>query len=271
MTMDTTDSIQRQFGDNAEKYATSKVHAQGKSLSRLVEMVGPQPHWRALDVATGAGHTALAFAPLVDHVCAADLTPQMLAVTAKLARERGAANVTTAQLEAAHLPFPDASFDLVTCRIAPHHFADVAGFVRESARVLRPGGRLAVVDNIVPGSRLRGKKGERERDAGIYVNAIEKFRDPSHNRCLSLDEWLDLFYDAGLSPIQHETLSKRIVFDDWAARMNVRGDDLTRLRVLFTQAPAAAAAFLQPQFTGEQLDFLLWEVVIAGTKSRQSP
>ncbi len=264
--MDTITRIQQQFGENAGKYATSQVHAQGESLGRLVELTQPQLHWQALDVATGAGHTALAFAPLVSYVWATDLTAQMLAVTTNLAHQRGLSNVHTAQLEAAHLPFPDGSFDLVTCRIAPHHFADVAGFVREAVRVLLPGGKLAVADNIVPGSRLRGKKGKREKDAGIYVNAIEKLRDPSHNRCLSLDEWLELFQEAGLSSIQYETLSKRLDFDDWAARMGVAGADLTRLRVLFAQAPPAAAAFLQPRFTGNRLDFLLWEAVIVGVK-----
>ena len=265
--MDAIDRIQEQFGRNAGKYATSQVHAQGESLGRLVELAQPQPHWRALDVATGAGHTALAFAPLVKQVWATDLTAAMLAVAGKLAGERNLPNVVTAQLEAAHLPFADASFDLVTCRIAPHHFEDVAGFVREAARALRAGGKLAVADNIVPGSRLRGKKGKREKDAGSYVNAIEKLRDRSHNRCLSLDEWLALFQQAGLSSIQYETLSKRMDFDDWAARMGVAGADLTRLRVLFAQAPPAAAEFLQPRFTGNRLDFLLWEVVVVGVKS----
>lgn len=265
--MDAIDRIQEQFGRNAGKYATSQVHAQGESLGRLVELAQPQAQWLALDVATGAGHTALAFAPLVRHVWAVDLTMPMLLVTRKLARERGLSHVSLAQMEAAHFPFPEESFDLITCRIAPHHFEDVAGFVREAARTLRPGGKLAVADNIAPGSRLRGKKGKREGDAGIYVNAIEKLRDPSHNRCLSLDEWLEFFQQAGLDSIQYETLSKRIEFDEWAARMGVAGADLTRLRVLFAQAPAAAAEFLQPRFTGNRLDFLLWEVVIVGTKS----
>ena len=57
---------------------TSTVHAQGESLARLVELTNPQPTWIVLDVSTGAGHTALAFAPHVAHVVATDLTPQMI-------------------------------------------------------------------------------------------------------------------------------------------------------------------------------------------------
>lgn len=75
--------------------------------------------------------------------------------------------------------FGDGAFDAVTCRIAPHHFADIGRFIAEAVRVLRPGGLLAVVDNIVPGSRLRGKKADRRRAAGEYINIFEKLRDPT--------------------------------------------------------------------------------------------
>ena len=92
----------------------------------------PQPDWHVLDVATGAGHTALAFAPLVARVVASDITGEMLAEAAKLAGARGLANVETAHAEAGNLPFPDASFDLVTCRLAAHHFPAPAAFVARS-------------------------------------------------------------------------------------------------------------------------------------------
>ena len=72
--------VQEQFGATAAHYLTSKPHAKGKSLERLVELVKPQPGWRALDVATGAGHTAYAFAPHVARVWASDITEEMLAL-----------------------------------------------------------------------------------------------------------------------------------------------------------------------------------------------
>jgi len=73
-------TVQTQFGANAEKYATSAVHAKGASLARLVELTAPQPDWRVLDVATAAGHTAFAFAPHVEWITAVDITPEMLTV-----------------------------------------------------------------------------------------------------------------------------------------------------------------------------------------------
>src|SRR6185437_1049700 len=101
---------------------TSAVHASGPSLARLVALVPTQREWSALDVATGAGHTALAFAPLVARVVASDITDEMLAQAAKLATARRLTNVETAHAEAGELAFPEASFDLVTCRLAAHHF-----------------------------------------------------------------------------------------------------------------------------------------------------
>ncbi|HEY1409259.1 MAG TPA: methyltransferase domain-containing protein, partial [Promineifilum sp.] len=191
-------SVREQFGANAGSYVSSPTHAQGASLTWLVEHVNPEPDWRLLDVATAVGHTAFAFAGRVAHVVGLDLTPQMLSLAAGLASERGVANVSFAVGDVDDMPFDDEAFDVVTCRIAPHHFPDVERFIGEAKRLLRRGGLLAVVDNIVPGSRLRGKKADRLRAAGAYVNAFEKLRDPSHVRCLSFDEWIDALAAAGM-------------------------------------------------------------------------
>jgi ubiquinone/menaquinone biosynthesis C-methylase UbiE len=117
----------------------TRVTRKGESLDRLLVLAAPQPGWRLLNVATGGGHTALAFAPRVREVVATDLTPDRLAAPASYIRGLGAANVVCREADAIALPFDDGEFDLVTCRVAPHHFPDRAQFVREMARVLRPG------------------------------------------------------------------------------------------------------------------------------------
>lgn len=241
----TKQQVQEQFGANATAYVSSPTHAQGASLGRLVTLVAPQSDWRVLDIATAAGHTALAFAPRVALVVGLDLTPRMLPLAATLAAERGAPNIAFAAGDVEELPFDDATFDAVTCRIAPHHFPDIGRFLAEATRVLRPGGALAVVDNIVPGSRLRGKKADRQRQAGEYINAFEKLRDPSHVRCLSFEEWLDALGAARLTVTAQETLDKRLTFETWAARHTP--EMRTRLRVMLLRAPAVAAEFLDPK------------------------
>ena len=123
--------VQQQFGSHAAAYATSTVHAKGASLNRLVELVKPGTHWQALDIATGAGHTAAAFAPHVARVIASDITDEMLDEARKLAAGQGARQHGDGSADAEALPFEDGHFDLVTCRIAPHHFPDIPTFVGE--------------------------------------------------------------------------------------------------------------------------------------------
>lgn len=247
--------VQEQFGASAAQYASSKTHAQGESLARLVTLVQPQPHWQVLDVATGAGHTALAFAPHVARVIASDLTPQMLAQTAELARERGLPQVETRLADAEDLPFAAATFDLVTCRIAPHHFPDIPRFAAAAARVLQPGGVLAVVDNVVPAG-----------EAGAFVNDFEKRRDPSHGRCLTLEEWLAAYAAAGLEIIHTELLTKEIPFYSWARRMMKDETAVEALRAQLLAAPAPALDFLRPAQADGDLVFHLQEGLLLGRK-----
>lgn len=245
--------VQEQFGANAAHYVTSRPHAKGASLQRLLELVEPQGDWQVLDIATAAGHTAFAFAPHVGQVWATDITAEMLKIAAEQAAERGFSNVTVEYAEAGALPYEDGRFDLVTCRIAPHHFPDIAAFIGESKRVLRPGGLLAVVDNVVPVGL-----------GGDYVNAFEKLRDPSHGRCLALEEWLDGFSAAGLELAHHETLDKQIQFESWAGRHDA---DMQRyLKALLFGAAGEAAVFFQPQTINDETTFRLREGIVIGRK-----
>jgi ubiquinone/menaquinone biosynthesis C-methylase UbiE len=257
---------QERFGAFAASYATSRSHAKGGSLGRLVELAAPQPAWRALDIATGAGHVALALALRLAHVVAADLTPQMLAVARGLARDRGFTNVAFADMRAESLPFADGTFDLVTCRIAPHHFDDVRQFVAESARVLRPGGVFGLVDNISPDpSIIEGDVGALAKAAEAY-NAFEKRRDPSHVRCLTLSEWRALVVDAGLHERQIEVLDKPMVFGPWAEQQDVPPAAKEELRETLLHGSPALQAFLRPREASGDIDFMLTEAVIIAVK-----
>ena len=257
--------VQQKFGAAAADYAASAVHAQGESLVRLVALVGPQPDWRVLDVATGAGHTALALAPHVAHVVASDITEEMLQETRKLAAERGLANVETVHADAAALPFEDESFDLVTCRLAAHHFPDPAAFVAESWRVLEPGGTFALVDNIGPDATiLPGVSSSGLRDAVIVYNAFEKLRDPSHGRCLSLTEWSELLDDVGFAGVESERLDQDIAFSPWTQRMRCDAATIARLEAMLDDGPLRA--FLKPRMAEGGLVFTLQEAIIVARK-----
>ena len=258
--------VQERFGAFAATYATSRPHAKGNSLTRLVELVAPGETWVALDIATGAGHVALAFAPRVAHVVASDLTPQMLGVARGLARERGILNMSVAEMRAEALPFRDATFDLVTCRIAPHHFDDVSKFVAESARVLRSGGVFGLVENISPdASMMEGDAAALSAAADEY-NAFEKLRDPSHVRCLTLTEWRDLLARAGLKERHVELLDKPMVLGPWADQQNVGDRTKRELMSMMRDGSIALRAFARPQENNGDLDFMLTEAVIIAVK-----
>ena len=257
--------VEKQFGAVAADYAASAVHASGPSLGRLVALVSPKPDWRVLDVATGAGHTALAFAPLVEHVFASDITPAMLAEAQRLASARGLINVATAEAEAGALPFGDSDFDLVTCRLAAHHFPDPAAFVSEAWRVLKPGGTIAVVDNVGPDSVLLPDMPE----GGITAladayEAYERLRDPSHARCLGISEWLEVLAQAGFENVRRELLVQDIPFVPWLKRMRCDVDTAEQLEAMLEDEPLRS--FLRPrEEAGERL-FTLQEAIIVARK-----
>ena len=237
---------QEQFGATAQGYLTSKPHAQGKSLDRMVELTQPKPDWRALDVATGAGHTAYAFAPHVARVWATDITDEMLDLVRAEAAKRGLANVRVAYGKAEALPFEDETFDLVTCRIAPHHFDSIPAFLAQTRRVLKPGGLLALVDNVVP-----------QGSAGDYVNAFERLRDPSHIRAWSMEEWRDALGRHGMTIVHEEQLAKTMEFSWWVSRHDATTQRL--LRAMLAQATPDVADILEPQDKGGELTFRLRE------------
>jgi SAM-dependent methyltransferase len=212
-----------------------------------------------LDVATGAGHTAFAIAPYVAHVTATDITEEMISVAEELRRARRVDNVTTRLANAESLPFPPGSFQLVTCRLAAHHFPRVDLFMSEAHRVLMPDGLLAVMDNISPEAQ----------NGAQHLDAIERLRDPSHVHTLSLSEWRAAFAAAGFA-IQHDEVveDKAMGCAEWARRMRVTDAVAQELRSRILHAPPALEQFLRPHVAGDDLTFTLPEALILGRKVR---
>lgn len=261
--------VQQQFGPNAGNYATSPVHAAGASLARLIELVQPGRDWAALDVATGAGHTAAAFAPHVASVVASDLTVEMLAEAEKLAAARGLSNMTTAMADAEALPFADATFDLVSCRIAPHHFGNIPQFIREVSRVLKAGGIFALVDNVsLDGETTPGFAAEVLGAADIAYNLFEKIRDPSHGRSLTSAAWRGLVAEAGLRIDHTELMKKEMSFEVWLKNMSVGPELAVRLEAMLVGASPCLRAFLTPRQTPDGLKFDFTELIVIAHKPR---
>jgi ubiquinone/menaquinone biosynthesis C-methylase UbiE len=254
---DPNDLNRQQFGAHAEYYATSAVHAQGASLARLVELTRPQKDWVVLDVSTGAGHTALTFAPLVARVIAVDLTPEMLDTAKRLASERGITNIEFRPGDAQHLPFGDNTFDLVTNRIALHHYPDARLAVQEMARVCKPGGLVALDDNVVPP----------DKQVAGAINHFEKLRDPSHNWAYPVERLQAYFADAHLKVEHTEALTKELAFESWANRMGIKEETKNQVKKLLLEPREGVREWLTPRTEGDKIFFTLHEAIIVGRKS----
>jgi ubiquinone/menaquinone biosynthesis C-methylase UbiE len=249
----------QRFDRLANEYVTSSTHARGPELQRLVDIVRPRPHWTILDVATGGGHTALAFASFSARVVALDIALTMLQAAREFIRSNAAENLCFVSADAENLPFEDSSFDLVTCRIAPHHFPDCDSFVRECERVLNTGGRLLVQDLVLPEDQATAR----------YVNAFEKLRDPSHNQACPESRWRAMFQASGLTVEHAEQVVKRHDFGVWTARQRCAPDVIQKLITMVKQAPDSVSDWLQPRdFGTAQASFVNHHLIIAGRKIR---
>ncbi len=251
--------VQKQFGENAERYVASKVHAQGASLDEMVRLAAPQPHWRALDVAPGGGHSALAIARHVRSVIALDITLPMLHAARTFTAQQGQTNIRWVQGDGGRLPFEKDAFDLITCRVALHHFPHQPAAIRDWARCLKPGGRMVLVDNVGP----------EDRDANDYINAFEKLRDPSHGRVHPPAQLIAFIEAAGLSVNKAATLRKPMLFHPWMARMQVAPSRRERLARMLWQSEGPARDFLNPQNRAENTTFDLWEGIFLAQKPKK--
>ena len=188
------------WSDRAERYRASSGHREGADLDRLVEWAEPRAGTRALDVATGGGHVARRLRELGADVVTVDAAPGMRPDVVSRAE---------------HLPFADGSFDVVTCRIAPHHFDDVAAAVREMARVSRD--LVVVEDTLYEGEELE---------------EAYRIHDPTHVRSYDEDQWRAFFEAAGLDVEVVELFDKGRPFDEWVEHTGCSDEDVRRLRDL---------------------------------------
>jgi ubiquinone/menaquinone biosynthesis C-methylase UbiE len=227
-----TRRVQAQFGAIAAAYVSSPGHAAGQDLDRLVAWGRALAPDRVLDLATGGGHTALAFAGVARRVTAYDVTEPMLRAARGFLRERGVGGAAFVAGDVEALPFRDAAFDLVTCRIAAHHFADVAAAVREVRRVLRPAGSFLLQDIL----------GHDDPEAAAFVTEVERRRDPSHVRAYRAVEWKAFLRAAGLTTMDSAVIAKGRPWEEWTGRTRMMPEARRALDAFVRAAPERCRA-----------------------------
>ena len=188
------------WSDRADTYRESATHASGDDLDLVVAWCEPGPGVSVLDVATGGGHVARRLRKAGAQVVTVDAAPGM---------------APDAIAPADHLPFADASFDAVACRIAAHHFPDVIAALKEMARVARD--RVVICDNTFTSES---------------AEEADRLRDPSHVRNYGVPEWHSFFELAGLEVADEAFMVRDTDFEDWLARTETPASDRARVREL---------------------------------------
>lgn len=206
--------VQQEFTQQAQAYASNASIRDPDRLERFVGAVRPSSGARVLDVATGPGYVAMAFAEVCREVIGIDLTPAPLAIAEATRRQRQLENLRFQTADAEHLPFGDGEFDVVTCRFALHHVEDPQPVLAEMTRVRRVGGIVAVEDLVVSEHPARA----------AYQNHFERLRDPSHTRALPISEFLSLFTANGLEVEQVYTDQLTQSVEKWLANAKTADD-----------------------------------------------
>lgn len=215
--------ILEQFTRQARPFSTASPIASDAALQLLLDCAGAGPDDTVLDVACGGGLVVCAFAAVVRHATGIDLTPAMLEHARALAAQKGLSNVTWHQGTVLPLPYPDATFSIVTSRFAFHHFPDPLGVLREMRRVCTPGGRIVVADTDAAAEPAKA----------AAFNHMERLRDPSHVRAMPAAELKALFHAVGLGEPHMASYELRDALDNLLKRSFPNpGDDL-QIREIF--------------------------------------
>jgi ubiquinone/menaquinone biosynthesis C-methylase UbiE len=249
------DAVRREFTRQAQTFEDARLNTAFTSgLDWLVESFAPEAGHLVLDVAAGTGHVARALAPLARQVVAVDLTRAMLEEGKEQAGRAGLDNVLFQEGDASAMPYLDESFDLVVTRFSLHHFQDPAIPLAEMVRVCRPGGRVGVAD-MVADDDPRAAEGQ---------DRLERLRDPSHTRMLTLDALGDLLERLG-APVLRRS-SRRVVRPVQTWLDQARTDEAAARKIvqeLEAELAGGAATGLRPRLRDGELHFAqTWTVVV---------
>lgn len=196
--------VRERFTRSADAFVDLAVPHRIGDAETVARLAAPQANEVGLDLACGPGTFTMVLARKAKRVFGLDLTPALLERARRRASKEGLSNVNLICGDAPALPFRDGTFAFATCGFSFHHMSDPRRALEELARVLQPGGRLAVVDLYVPD----------EADPETH-NGIERARDASHTRTLQRGAFPKIIEAAGFRIQASEILERPRLFSEW--------------------------------------------------------
>ncbi len=249
-------TIVDQFSRQAEGFAKSPALHNAAALALLVEAGAPQPNDAVLDIACGPGSVVVAFASRVRRSVGLDATEAMLAQARSLAAAHHLKNTEWYQGDVYRLPFEAASFDIVSCRFAFHHFETPAHALAEMVRVCRPGGRIVLCDAVASDDAAKA----------AAFNRMERHRDPSTVAFRPLAFLYQLFADAGLPAPSSKTYQVPVERERLIAMSFPLGDDREQLRHMIDTSVDGDRMGLASRREGDTLWFSYPAVILVAVK-----
>lgn len=216
--------VDRAFTRQSETFNESAIANASELLDALVQRAAPQPGERWLEAACGPGIVSRRLASRVRSVHGIDMTAAMVDTARREAAGAGLANATFEVGDAAATGLPGASFDGAVTRFSLHHIPLPGRVLSELARVVAPGGTIAVLDHLA----------DDDGEARAWAQEIERLRDPSHWASLTAAQLRALGAAAGLEPVHEQVFTFELDLDDWLAR----GSDDSAARELVRRALA---------------------------------
>jgi len=250
------DEHQRVILEQFTRQAVPFSQMQNHSPELILQTAGVGPNDIVLDLACGPGLMTWEFAAIARHVTGIDLAPAMIARARVLQESQDRTNVSWVVGDVLPLPFVDASFSLVFTRYSVHHFLEPGAVFAEMARVCSPGGRVVVVDVFTSSP-----------EQAELFNRMEKLRDPSHVRALSLEELLNLFREAGLEEVKSQFYKHEFEFEQVLGGSFPNPGDVDRVRQVFLEDVGVNRLGLDICRKDGQIHFAYPIVILAGRKT----
>lgn len=199
------EKIKQSFAIQAENFENSNMNFSKQDyLDYTMKAINAKSTDNVLEVAAGTCVCGRNLAAVVSSVVCIDATAEMLEVGKKAAKEKKLSNISFVEGIAEELPFEDDSFDIVFTRLTFHHFSEMESPFQEMNRVLKPGGKLVIIDMEATEQSLR-----------VTEDKIERMRDFSHVENRSKDEFIRLYNKNRYELVKVESAPIAVVLSNW--------------------------------------------------------